>query len=70
MKKIKLTISGLHCASCGSNVDRAVGKIKGVLSVSTSVMTNKSIIEIEDNVNIEEIKKTISNIGYKVTNVQ
>lgn len=33
-------------------------------------MTKKAIIEAEDSVNIEEIKKAISNIGYKVINIQ
>ena len=70
MKKIKMTIEGMHCASCASNIERAVKKIKGVLSASVSVMTKKAIIEAEDNVNLEEIKKSIFNIGYKIVNVQ
>jgi len=70
MKKIKLTIEGMHCASCASNIERAVKKIKGVLSVSVSVMTKKAIIESEDNVNTEEIKKVILSIGYKIINIQ
>jgi copper chaperone CopZ len=70
MKKIKLTINGMHCASCGSNIERAVKKIKGVNSISVSLMTNKAIIEIEENASIDEIKKSISRIGYKVINVE
>jgi P-type Cu+ transporter len=69
-KKIKLTIQGMHCASCASNIEKALGKIKGIKSASLSVMTNKAIIEAEDNINVEEIKKTISNMGYSVMNVQ
>jgi P-type Cu+ transporter len=69
-KKIKLTIEGMHCASCASNVERAVKKIKGVSSASVSVMTNKAIIEAEDNLNPEELKKVISSVGYKVIQVQ
>ena len=68
--KIKLTIEGMHCASCASNVERAVKKMKGINSASVSIMTNKAMIEAEDSVNPEEIKKVISNIGYKVTNIQ
>ena len=69
-KKIKLTIEGMHCASCASNIERAVGKVKGIKSVSVSVMTKKAIIEAEDSVNIEEIKKAVSNVGYNVINIQ
>ncbi len=65
-RKIKITISGMHCASCASNIERAVKKIKGISSVSVSLMTRKAIIEAEDNVNTEEIKKAISRIGYNV----
>lgn len=70
MKKIKLTIEGMHCASCGSNIERAVRKIKGVDSVSVSLMTNKAIIEAEESVSIDKIKRSISRIGYNVINVE
>jgi P-type Cu+ transporter len=70
MKKIKLTIEGMHCASCASNIERALGKIKAIKSALVSVMTKKAIIEAEDSVNIEEIKKAISDIGYRVINIQ
>ena len=70
MRKIKLTIQGMHCASCASNVERAVKKIKNIKSVAVSLMTNKAIIEAEDSVNIEEIKKAVSKVGYKVANIE
>ncbi|MDP2925088.1 MAG: heavy metal-associated domain-containing protein [Nanoarchaeota archaeon] len=66
MKKLKITIQGMHCASCAANIEKAVSKIKGVKSVSVSIMTNKGFVEAEDNLNPEEIKKTVDKIGYKV----
>jgi len=68
MKKIKLTVEGMHCASCASNIERVVKKVKGVKEASVSMMTRKAIIEAEDNVNLEEIKKAVARIGYKVIN--
>lgn len=68
-KKIKATISGMHCAACSANVERAVGKIKGIKSVSVSVMTNKAIIEADDSLKLEEIKKVIDGLGYKVVSI-
>ncbi len=68
--KLKLTIEGMHCASCASNIERAVKKIKGIKSVSVSLMTRKAIIEADDNINKAEIIKTISKIGYKVVNIE
>jgi P-type Cu+ transporter len=69
-KKIKLTIEGMHCASCSSNIERATKKIKGVISANISILTRKGIFEIEDSVNPEQIKKEIERIGYKVVNIE
>jgi len=70
MKKIKLTIEGMHCASCASNIERAVKKVKGVKEVVVSLMTNKAFIEIDEDVNREEIKKAIGKVGYKVVDIE
>ncbi len=69
MKKIKFTIEGMHCASCASNIERAVKKVKGVQDVVVSLMTNKCFVEGED-VNNEEINKAIKKVGYKVVEVE
>lgn len=70
MKKIKLTISGMHCASCAGNVERSVKKVSGVKSCAVSLMTNKGIVEVEDNVSEEELRKAVSRTGYKVVGVE
>ncbi len=69
MAKIKLTIEGMHCASCASNIERAVRKVKGVKEVVVSLMTNKCFVEME-NANLEEIKKAVQKVGYKVVDVE
>jgi len=69
MTKIKLTIEGMHCASCASNIERAVKKVKGVKDVTVSLMTNKCFVEME-NANREEIKKAVGKVGYKVTDIE
>lgn len=70
MKKIKLTIEGMHCASCASNIERALKKIPEIKNICVSILTNKAIIEAEDNVNTEEIIKIISKVGYKVVRIE
>ena len=69
MAKIKLTIEGMHCASCASNVERAVKKVKGVKNVVVSLMTNKCFVEME-NADKEEIKKAVGKVGYKVVGIE
>ena len=65
MKKIKITLDGMHCASCANNVEKAVRKVIGISNVSVSLMTKKAIIEAEDNVTHEELKKAIEKTGYR-----
>ena len=70
MKKIKLTIQGMHCGSCAGNIERSLRKVPGVKSCSVSMMTNKGIVEAEDKVSDEELKKAVSRAGYKVVSIE
>lgn len=70
MKKIKLTIEGMHCASCASNIEKSLKKVNGVKEVSVSLMLKKCTVEIEDSVSEEEIKKAVAKVGYKVTKIE
>ena len=69
MKRIKMSIEGMHCASCAANIERSVGKVPGVKSVSVSVMTRKAIVESEDKVSEEDLKKAVARTGYKVVEI-
>jgi P-type Cu+ transporter len=69
MTKLKLTIEGMHCASCASNVERVLKKVRGVKEVSVSLMTNKCFVESE-NANKEEIKRAVEKVGYKVVGIE
>ncbi len=70
MKKIKITISGMHCSSCANNVERSVKKIPGIKSCSVSVLTNKGIIEADDKVSDEDMKKAVARAGYKLLAIE
>ena len=69
-KKLKLTIEGMHCASCAANIERAVKKVGGVREVVVSLMTNKAFIEADEKADKEEIKKAVGKVGYKVVNLE
>ena len=66
MKKVKLSISGMHCGSCAGNIERSVSKVAGVKSVSARMTTNTGVVECEDSVSDEDLKKAVSKAGYKV----
>jgi Cu+-exporting ATPase len=69
MKK-KILIEGMHCASCASNIERSLKKVSGVKSASVSMMTRKAIVESEENVNDEDLKKAVARAGYKAISVE
>ena len=70
MKKFKLSIQGMHCASCAGNVERSLRKVAGVKNVSVSLMLNKGTVEVEDGVSEEALKKAVAVTGYKVSGIQ
>jgi copper chaperone CopZ len=69
MKK-KILIEGMHCASCSSNVERALKKIPGIKEVSISLMTKKAIIEVDEKVSDEELKNAVARAGYKTVSIE
>ena len=72
MKKVKITISGMHCASCASNIERSLKKVPGIKEASVSLMLKKGTVEIEENANVSEneLKKAVERAGYKMTGVE
>ena len=68
--KIKFKIKGLDCANCAAELERAIQKIEGVDSASISFMTEKMIIECneeEKNKILEKMKKVIKKEEPDVT---
>lgn len=69
MKK-KILVDGMHCASCASNIERSLKKVEGVENASVSMMTRKAIVEVDEKVSDEELKKAISHTNYKVVSIE
>lgn len=65
MKKIKLSIEGMHCASCAGNVEKSLKTVRGVREAKVSLLFKKAEVEAEEGVNLDEIKKSVAKIGYK-----
>ena len=70
MVKTKLTIQGMHCASCASNIEKSLKKIPGVKGANVSLMTKKGFVESEKEIPEEELKKAVARAGYKLTGVE
>ena len=70
MKKLKIKIEGMHCASCAANIERSLRKVPGVKEVSVSLMIKKGMVSAEDKVSDEDIKKAISRAGYNAIEIE
>ena len=70
MKKLKLIIEGMHCASCAGNIEKSLKKVAGVKEASVSLMLKKGTVEVEDNVSEDELKKAVVRAGYKVSRIE
>ena len=71
MKKLKINIEGMHCASCASNIERSLKKIKGVNDVKVNLLAKKGFVEFSGNIKESEIRNAISKVGnYKITKIE
>ena len=53
----KFKIKGLDCANCASGLERAIQKIDGIKSANISFMTERMVLEYDENNKNEIIKK-------------
>ncbi|MEI6732210.1 MAG: heavy metal-associated domain-containing protein [archaeon] len=70
MKKLKLTLDGMHCASCAANIEKALQSVKGVQSASVSLMTKKGFVEVKDSVKPADLEKAVAKTGYKILKIE
>ena len=70
MKKLKISIDGMHCASCASNIEKSLKKVPGIKEATVSLMLKKGSVEAEDSVSEEDIKKAVLRAGYKVSKIE
>ncbi|MBL8117589.1 MAG: copper-translocating P-type ATPase [Anaerolineae bacterium] len=64
---IDLPITGMTCASCVRNVERAVNKQAGVLSVNVNLATEKATVAyLPGSIRRADLIKAVENAGYGV----
>jgi cation transport ATPase len=64
MKK-KFILKGLDCADCAAKMERAINKLDGVKEATVNFMTQKLVIEGEDekmSTIVQEAEKIVRNI--------
>lgn len=67
-KKLIIRISGMTCASCALNNEKALVKTKGILSASVNFASKKALVEYDGSVLSEkQVRKVIIDNGYNIT---
>ncbi|MFA5796416.1 MAG: heavy metal translocating P-type ATPase [Candidatus Woesearchaeota archaeon] len=65
MKKTDLTITGMHCASCSTLINRALSKKEGISEANVNYATAKARIVYDENkLSEEELIKIVQQKGY------
>lgn len=67
MKKTNLKISGMHCASCSTLIEKWLVIKTGIKNVSVNLASNSANVSYDENlINIDDISKEINDLWYKV----
>jgi Cu+-exporting ATPase len=67
MKKEKLDIKGMTCASCARSIEKSVGKIDGVSSAVVNFASERLTVEFDENkTNVNTIKDAVIKAGYSL----
>ncbi|ORZ07580.1 hypothetical protein BCR42DRAFT_425795 [Absidia repens] len=62
---VQLQVFGMTCASCVHSIERTVGKLDGVVSISVNLMTETAKVEFNDDVvGVRTIVETIESLGF------
>ncbi|MFH1187089.1 MAG: heavy metal translocating P-type ATPase, partial [Candidatus Levyibacteriota bacterium] len=70
MKKITLNVSGMHCASCASNLEKSLSKIKGIKEISVNPVIGKAFIKADGSVSEKQLRKAVEAPGYELTDME
>ena len=66
MEKKTLQVSGMHCASCAANIENALKKEPGVVSINVNIANEKAYLEFEEaQIDLGKIKEAVKKIGYE-----
>src|SRR3990172_236418 len=67
IKKTSIKITGMTCASCAQNIEKALNKIDGVKNASVNFSFEKAALEYDSSkVTPAEFENTITSLGYGV----
>ena len=57
----------MSCSACSARVEKVVGALDGVKSVSVSLLTNSMLVEYDTPLTAKDVSKAVADAGYKAT---
>ncbi len=60
-----LKIDGMTCTSCARTVERALGKVQGVMKASVDFTSGKAFLELQPEIPFEILAEAVDRAGYK-----
>jgi P-type Cu+ transporter len=67
LSRLQVKIGGMHCSSCVSTLQKAVGRREGVERVTISLAHEEGLVEYDpERIRPREIARAIRDVGYKV----
>ncbi|MBQ9092329.1 MAG: heavy metal translocating P-type ATPase, partial [Anaerotignum sp.] len=63
--KQKFDVTGMTCSACSAHVEKAVGKLEGIDTVSVNLLKNSMVVEYDENaLNTDDIINAVKSGGY------
>ena len=65
LQKEHFDITGMTCSACSSRVEKAVGKLPGIINHSVNLLKNSMVVEFDEKLlSTNEIIQTVEKAGY------
>lgn len=65
MNKVILKIDGMSCSACSSGLEKYLNRQKGIISASVNLVLEQALIEYDDNLNLEDLDRFVSEAGFE-----
>jgi Cu+-exporting ATPase len=69
-RKVRLSLSGMHCASCAGIIERSLKKVSGVVQANVNFAAEKAVIVFNDSqTKTPNLIAAVREVGYKAEEV-
>ena len=70
-EKVIIGITGMHCASCVSTIEKSLKKVEGVSSVVVNLASEKAYVDFDpERTTTEDLKTAIGKSGYEASGIE